>query len=278
MVDCIDYYNSGVYQNKSNSQIIEIEKELATQNNQVSFGMTKPKEKVDEFVSKDKEFLSTCTDGQDDGKVGFREGAKAFLGGVANHYLGFIEGVKDFVKENPVKSAAMAVCAVALGTFAIATFGAPVLLGMLSLAGITLGVKGIISSVKGAINNIKNAKNAQTDAEKKQALYGLGGNSAEFVDSSLALYGGVKGLKAVTTVISQSDDYARLMADNTDDIAKNIDDLLKKAETGSLSKDEMKIFRNFCKRKEIIWENLKNPKKKTVSSAILSPFLRPKQI
>ena len=107
MVNCIDYYNSDVYQNKLNSQSFETKKEITNQNNQVSFGTTKPKERVDEFVSKDKEFLSTCTDGQDDGKIGFKEGAKAFLGGVANHYLDFVEDIKGFVKKNPVKAAAL---------------------------------------------------------------------------------------------------------------------------------------------------------------------------
>ena len=54
---------------------------------EIPFSVSEWKEKIDEFIDRDKEFLSTCTDGEDDGKIGFKEGAKAFLGGVANHYL-----------------------------------------------------------------------------------------------------------------------------------------------------------------------------------------------
>lgn len=272
MVNCVDYYDSGVYRNKANSPAIQSKNGVTVQNNQVSFGKAKPKEKVDEFVSKDKEFLSTCTDGQDDGKISFKEGAKAFLGGVTNHYLGFIEEAKDYVKENPVKTAAITVGAIALGTMAIATFGVPVVFSALSILGITLGVKGIYNSVKGAINNIKNAKNAQTDAEKKQALYGLGGNSAEFVDSSLEIYGGVKGLRAGVNAISQIDDYANM----TDDIPKNVEDLLKKAETGSLTQEEKDILKEFYDKKDEIWDALKNSKnsKMSIANGILGKFTK----
>lgn len=263
MVNCIDYYDSGVYQNKANSQVLQYKNEVVGENKQISFGKAKPKEKVDEFISKDKEFLSTCTDGQDDGKIGFKEGAKAFLGGVANHYLDFIEKAKDFVKENPVKTAAISVVAIAIGSFALATFGAPVVFSALSILGITVGIKGIYNSVKGAINNIKNAKNAQTDAEKKQSLYGLGGNSAEFIDSSLEVYGGIKGLRAGVKAMSQID----YLANMGDDVTGNMEDLLKRAETGSLTAEEKDILKECYDKKDEIWDALGNSKNSKLSIA-----------
>lgn len=269
MVNCVDYYGSGVYQSKLNSQVFEIKNEEVNKSNNVSFGVSKPKEKIDEFVNKDKEFLSTCTDGVDDGKIGFKEGAKSFLGGLANHYLSFIEEVKDYVKENPVKSAALAIGALAIGGIAIATLGAPVVLGLISAAGIVFGVKSIFSGIKGAINNIKNAKNAQTDAEKKQALYGLGGNSGELIDGVTAVYGGAKGLKGVATAISQADDYGRVLANTSDDVAENMKDLIKKAETGSLSDDELEVLKEFLDRKDNLPKTLKEYHENTLMGRLI---------
>lgn len=250
MVSCVDNYGSSVYLNKVNLGISE------TKSMQASFGTSKPKEKLDEFISKDKEFLSTCTDGQDDGKIGFKEGTKAFLGGVANHYLGYIEDAKDFIKENPVKAAALTAGALAVGGIAIAVFGAPFLLGVISTAGIAFGVKSVINGVKGAVGNIKDAKNATTDAEKKAALYGLGGNSAEVVDGALAIYGGAKGVKEATKLLSQADDYARaLPKTSSDEVCEEVKDLLKKVEDGSLSQEEFDILKEFADRKDELFSN-----------------------
>ena len=257
MVNCVDYYGSNVYQYKANSNVFEDKNIKAKNNNQVSFGVSKPKEKIDEFIDRDKEFLSTCTDGQDDGKIGFKEGAKAFLGGVANHYLDFVEDIKGFVKKNPVKAAALTAGALVIGGLAIATFGTPLVLGAISAAGIALGVKSVVNGVKGAVGNIKDAKNATTDAEKKEALYGLGGDSAEVVDGVLAIYGGAKGLHAASKAISQVDDYARTIGDTSEDVQKNLDDLLKKVEDGSLSQEEFDVLKEFLDRKEEIFNKEK---------------------
>ena len=270
MVNCVDYYGSGVYQSKTNSQVFELNNNEVNENNIVSFGVSKPKEKLEELVDKDKEFLSTCTDGVDDGKISFKEGTKAFLGGIANHYLGFVEEVKDYVKENPVKSAALAIGALAVGGIALATLGAPVVLGLISVACIVFGVKSICSAIKGAINNIKNAKNAQTDAEKKQSLYGLGGNSGEFIDGVTAIYGGAKGLKGAATAIAQADDYGRMIADTSDDVAENMKDLLKKAENGSLSEEELDILKEFLDKKENLPKSLKEYQENTLMGKLMS--------
>lgn len=268
MVNCVNNYGSSVYLNKVNLGISE------TKNQQASSGVSKPKEKLDEFISKDKEFLSTCTDGQDDGKISFKEGAKAFLGGIANHYFDFVDDITDFVKENPLKSAALTAGALAIGGIALATFGAPLVLGMLSTAGIVFGVKSVINGAKGAVNNIKDAKNATTDAEKKAALYGLGGNSAEFVDGALAIYGGAKGVKEAATLLSQADDCARVIPDiaSGDDIYDGVKDLLKKAEDGSLSKEEFDVLKEFIDKKDDIFSNDKLSIKNILLNGIFGSF------
>ena len=253
MVNSVGYSGSSVYPNTLDSKVYLSKNQEIQNNNQVSSNVSKPKEKIDEFISKDKEFLSTCTDGQDDGKIGFKEGAKAFLGGVANHYLDFVEDIKGFVKKNPVKAAALTAGALVIGGLAIATFGAPLVLGAISTAGIALGVKSVVNGVKGAVGNIKDAKNATTDAEKKAALYGLGGDSAEVVDGVLAIYGGAKGLHSASKAISQVDDYARTIGDTSEDVQKNLDDLLKKVEDGTLSEEEYEVLNEFLDKKEDIF-------------------------
>ena len=87
MVNCVEHSESSVYLNNLNSAIWAEKNIKESDDIKSFFGVLKPKENLDEFIDRDKEFLSTCTDGEDDGKIGFKEGAKAFLGGVANHYL-----------------------------------------------------------------------------------------------------------------------------------------------------------------------------------------------
>ena len=250
MVNRVERSESSVYLNNVNSTLLEEKNIKESDDIKLFFGVLKQKENLDEFIDRDKEFLSTCTDGEDDGKIGFKEGAKAFLGGVANHYLNSVEEIKDFVKKNPKKSSLLAAGALVLGGLAIATFGAPLVLGAISVAGIALGVKSVVNGVKGAVGNIKDAKNATTDAEKKEALYGLGGNSAEVVDGAVAIYGGAKGLQTATKAISQVDDYARCIGDTTEEIQENLDDLLKKVEDDSLSQEEMEVLKEFLDKKE----------------------------
>ncbi len=245
MVNGVNYYGNNAINSFAKQEFKE-------RTSNASAEIAEVKEKIYTNIDKDKEFLSTCTDGNDDGKIGFKEGAKAFLGGVANHYLSSIENMKNFVKENPLKTAVLAGGALLIGGAAIAVFGAPVLLGIISCAGICFGVKGMVSSVKSAIENVKSAQNAQTDAQKKQALYGLGGNSAEFVDSAVAIYGGAKGLQKTFNAVSQLDDYTRVMAESTDDFAKNAEDLIKRIEFGDLSEEEIKILKEFLNNKESI--------------------------
>ena len=266
MVNCVEHSESSVYLNNLNSAILAGKNIKESDDIKSFFGVLKPKENLDEFIDRDKEFLSTCTDGEDDGKIGFKEGAKAFLGGVANHYLNSVEEIKDFVKKNPQKSSLLATGALVLGGLAIATFGAPLVLGAISVAGIAFGVKSVVNGVKGAVGNIKDAKNATTDAEKKEALYGLGGNSAEVVDGAVAIYGGAKGLQTATKAISQVDDYARCIGDTTEEIQENLDDLLKKVEDDSLSQEEMEVLKEFLDKKE---EFIKKEKLSSVLFGVL---------
>ena len=103
-----------------------------------------------------------CTDGQDDGKLGFKEGAKSFA-------KGLVGGIPKAIIQHPLISAT----AIGLGAAAIALTGgaaAPLVWGlgatMVAGSAVTQGYKAIT---------------ADTDAEKKAALEGLGTTTASAV-------------------------------------------------------------------------------------------------
>ena len=100
-----------------------------------------------------------CTDGQDDGNIGFKEGAKSFA-------KGLVGGIPKAIINHPLVSGA----AIAVGAAAIALTGgaaAPILWGLGALA---VGTS--------ATTNIVKAVTADTDAEKKAALEGTGSATA----------------------------------------------------------------------------------------------------
>lgn len=96
-----------------------------------------------------------CTDGQDDGKLGFKEGAKSFL-------KGLVGGIPKAMINHPLMT---------LGAVGIAA-GALVLTGG-AAAPLLWGIGAGLVGINGAVNGVK-AIAADTDAEKKAALEGLG--------------------------------------------------------------------------------------------------------
>lgn len=96
-----------------------------------------------------------CTDGQDDGKLGFKEGAKSFL-------KGLVGGIPKAMINHPLMT---------LGAVGIAA-GSLVLTGG-AAAPLLWGLGAGLVGINGAVNGVK-AIAADTDAEKKAALEGLG--------------------------------------------------------------------------------------------------------
>lgn len=121
----------------------------------------------------------SCVDGQDDGKIGLKEGLKSFGKGVLNF------AKKALNPKNVVKGvavgvglAALNVCLPGVGT---------AITGALIVGG---AVKGGAQVAKG----IGEAANATTDAEKRQALENMGEGTATVVSSAVA----AKGFKSAT--------------------------------------------------------------------------------
>ena len=100
-----------------------------------------------------------CTDGQDDGKLGFKEGAKAWA-------KGFFGGIPKAMINHPLITG---------GVLALAA-GATVLTGG-AAAPILWGLGAAAVAVSGGASIVK-AATADTDAEKKAALEGVGTSTA----------------------------------------------------------------------------------------------------
>lgn len=100
-----------------------------------------------------------CTDGQDDGKLGFKEGAKAWA-------KGFVGGIPKAMINHPLITG---------GVLALAA-GATVLTGG-AAAPILWGLGAAAVAVSGGASIVK-AATADTDAEKKAALEGVGTSTA----------------------------------------------------------------------------------------------------
>lgn len=123
-----------------------------------------------------------CTDGKDDGKVGFFEGLGSVLKGA---FDGVVNGVKgmftdengNFSLGNTLKSAAM--------------IGACFIPGVGPFIGAGLCAVGVVKGATGLVQNISAAANAKTDAEAKAALEGCGASGLTTVVSAVGLKGSV---------------------------------------------------------------------------------------
>ncbi len=127
-----------------------------------------------------------CTDGKDDGKIGFFEGVKSTVKGAAK---GLINGIKGmFTDENGKFSLGKTLKTVAVTAACFAPIVGPYIAAGLCAYG---AVKGGVGIAKG----VASAANATTDAEKKAAFESIGGNALTTGIS-------VVGLKASASAIA----------------------------------------------------------------------------
>lgn len=149
-------------------------------------------EAEDTFVSNSTE---ACTDGKDDGKIGFFSAAGNFVKGAVNGLANGIKGMfcdkeGNFSLGNTLKSAAI------IGSCFIPGVG-PFIAAGLCVVGVAKGTTGIIKSISAA-------SNAQTDAEAKEAFQSLGSNS---LTTGLS----IAGLKGATNVIAKSSGFESVL-------------------------------------------------------------------
>ena len=130
---------------------------------------------------------SECTDGKDDGKVGFFEGlvsvVKGAVKGVVNGIKGmFTDENGNFSLGNTLKSVAM------IGACFIPGVG-PFISAGLCAYGLAKGAMGVAQGVSAAAN-------AKTDGEAKAALESCGANGAVAVASAVGLKGSMGAIAA----------------------------------------------------------------------------------
>ena len=140
MVGAISAQNAGSFYNKIDKDALKTAMK----------GATDPLEMLKE---NDDKFISSCSDGQDDGKLSFKEKASAFGRGVINHFTEGFRNLKKLVVEHPVESLLVAGGCLAVGAIAISVLGAPLVLGALAVGGVVMGVKGMISCGKEMISS-----------------------------------------------------------------------------------------------------------------------------
>lgn len=114
----------------------------------------------------------SCVDGNDDGKIGFWEGAKSFGKGIVKNFTNMFSSPKNFLKTLAVGAGCVALT--------VATGGAatPFLIAGGAALGAAQAGKGIY-----------NATQAKTDAEKRAALEDIGGGTANIAMSVVAAKG-----------------------------------------------------------------------------------------
>ena len=130
---------------------------------------------------------SECTDGKDDGKVGFFEGlfsvVKGAVKGVVNGIKGmFTDENGNFSLFNTLKSVAMV--------------GACFIPGVGPFISAGLCAYGLAKGAMGVAQGISAAANARTDAEAKAALESCGANGAVAVASAVGLKGSMGAIAA----------------------------------------------------------------------------------
>lgn len=159
--------------------------------NPVSTSNTMP---ADTYVPS-KQSTETCTDGKDDGKIGFWNGVGQFFKGAAK---GLVNGVKGmFLDENGKFSIKNTLkTALTIGACFIPVAGPYIAAG--------LCVVGAVKGGAGMIKSISNAAKAETDAEKKEALQSLGGNT---LTTGLS----VAGLKGATGAIARQSGFTSVL-------------------------------------------------------------------
>lgn len=177
-------------------------------------------------------FANTCTDGKDDGKIGFFSVAGNVLEGVAKGAVNGITGMLGISKDengnttwNPLK---------ALGTVALGA--ACVMCPALGVAACAVGaVSGGVQVYKGA----KAAANATTDAEAKAALENMGEGASTVVGCVIGAKASVGAMKnssmaAVDDAIKSLDDGDKALKALKGIDKSNIDDVTAALEKANI--------------------------------------------
>lgn len=159
-----------------------------------------------------------CTDGNDDGKLSFKEATSCIFDGIVKNIKGRFSKenqgmIRKAMKEHPVLTTLMitGVAAASIGIM-LSPVG-PLVCTLLGAFGFAIATQQLIDSSSDVLDAIKVAKNAQSDKEAKEAFSDIGDNGVDVVESAVALYSSAKTLSASYEVI-----------DKTLDIANNIDD------------------------------------------------------
>ncbi len=136
---------------------------------------------------------NTCTDGSDDGKIGFFEGVGSFFNGIKNAVVNTVVGIVT----DPGKLL-MTAGAVALGI-------------AFPPAGVAMAVAGGVAATVQIGTGVVSAATAKTDAEAKDALESVGAGTLQLGMSALGAKAGLKAMSNTTgSALSMLDDTATI--------------------------------------------------------------------
>ncbi len=164
-----------------------------------------------------------CTDGKDDGKIGFFGAIGNMIKGAAKTV---VDGVKGMFTGKDGKFS-LGKTLLSLGTAALCIACPAVGVAACAIG----GTMGAIQLGKG----IYNAATAKTDAEAKEAWQNVGGGALTVGMSYAGAKAGLKAMKSssntalanVDDAISNTDDALKLTNKSIDDVVNNTDDVLK---------------------------------------------------
>ncbi len=158
---------------------------------------SKKAEKVDEFIS-------TCTDNCNDGKLGFVETVRAFGDGVVDSVWTKMKGLKEDFVDRPIRTLAIGGLGVAALSGLASLVGAPFVFSAVGALGFIYGGFQVGKSTIDMAKSMKHLKNAKTDAEAKSALSNIGADTVDIGVNSLLMatsYGAAKNY--ATTLITK---------------------------------------------------------------------------
>lgn len=167
-------------------------------------------------------FANKCTDGKDDGKIGFASAVGNLAEGIIKGAWNGLTGMLGFGKNangkttwNPLK---------ALGTIAIgaACIAFPVFGAIACTIGAVSGGVQLYNGIKGVVE----AKKMGSDAAAKAAWENIGEGGATFVGCTLGAIASVGAMKSSAS-LSAIDDVAKAAGKSVDDILGSADDLAK---------------------------------------------------
>lgn len=121
-----------------------------------------------------------CTDGKDDGKIGFWEGCKSFFKGIGKTVVNTVVGIVTDPKK------------------LLLTAGAVALAIVCPPAGVAMAVAGGVAGAVKVGKGIHNAATATTDAAKKSALEDVGGGTLQVGLSAVGAKAGIKAMKTTS--------------------------------------------------------------------------------